>query len=163
MRKCAVLVLILLLCLGSALAECPRFSVEEYPVPDGSTATLPLSYLLFERSTGVDAQTAEDRARTRAEGSTVSAMEATVTGYATVTKESADIHYRRTALQYALLPVWLLSTKWNEKNYLFAVNGQTGRLVGDLPIDKGRLAAWFCGSFIVGAAVAALVLGTFIF
>ena len=59
MRKCAALVLILLLCLGSALAECPRFSVEEYPVPDGSTATLPLSYLLFERSTGVDAQTAE--------------------------------------------------------------------------------------------------------
>ncbi len=125
-----------------------------------STAYLP-GYIADKYD--VDAQTAEDRARTRAEGSTVSAMEATVTGYATVTKESADIHYRRTALQYALLPVWLLSTKWNEKNYLFAVNGQTGRLVGDLPIDKGRLAAWFCGSFIVGAAVAALVLGTFIF
>ena len=82
---------------------------------------------------------------------------------ASVTKESADISYRRTALHYALLPVWLLSTKWNEKNYLFAVNGQTGKLVGDLPIDKGRLAAWFCGSFAVGAVIAALVLGTFVF
>ena len=78
---------------------------------------------------------------------------------ASVTKESADISYRRTALHYALLPVWLLSTKWNEKNYLFAVNGQTGKLVGDLPIDKGRLAA----CFLVGAVIAALVLGTIVF
>ena len=125
-----------------------------------STAYLP-GYMADKYD--VDAASAEDRARTRAEGSTVGAMEATVKGYASVTKESADISYRRTALHYALLPVWLLSTKWNGKNYLFSVNGQTGKLVGDLPIDKGRLAAWFCGSFAVGAVIAALVLGTFVF
>ena len=125
-----------------------------------STAFLP-GYMADKYD--VDAATAEERARKRAEGSTVGALEATVKGYATVSKESADISYRRTGSQYALLPVWLLSTKWNEKNYLFAVNGQTGKLVGDLPIDKGRLAAWFCGSFLVGAVIAALVLGTIVF
>ena len=26
---------------------------------------------------------------------------------------------------------------------LFAMNGQTGRLIGDLPVDKGRVAVWF--------------------
>ena len=90
-------------------------------------------------------------------------MQDTVTGYTSVDKESADIHYRRTALHYALMPVWLLNTKWNGKNYLFSVNGQTGKLVGDLPIDKVKLAFWFAGTWIVAAALALLILGTFFF
>ena len=90
-------------------------------------------------------------------------MEATVTGYTSVKKESADIHYRRTGLHYALMPVWLLNTKWNGQNYLFSVNGQTGKLVGDLPIDKGKLAAWFAGSWVAAAVLALLILGTFFF
>ena len=37
-----------------------------------------------------------------------------------------------------VLPVWLLSTKWNGQNFLFAMNGQTGKLVGDLPVNKKK-------------------------
>ena len=36
-------------------------------------------------------------------------------------------------MSYALLPVWMLSTRWKDQNFLFAMNGQTGKLVGDLP------------------------------
>lgn len=117
-----------------------------------STAYLP-GYLADKYD--VDAKTAEERARKRAEQSALSAMEATVTGYASVSTKSADLHYRRTGLHYALLPVWLLSTRWNDKVYLFSVNGQTGKLVGDLPISRGRLCAWLFG---IWAAVAAVVL-----
>ncbi len=123
-----------------------------------STAYLP-GYIADKYD--VDAQTAEERARKRAEGSTVGAMEATVTGYTSVTKESASIQYHRSALHYALLPVWLLSTQWNGQNYLFSVNGQTGKLVGDLPISKPKQLAWFFGTFAVVTVLAALVLGTF--
>ena len=38
--------------------------------------------------------------------------------------------------EYALLPVWLLHVRWNGKLYTFAMNGQTGKLVGDLPLSK---------------------------
>ena len=38
---------------------------------------------------------------------------------------------------YALLPVWMLTTKWRDKTYLFAMNGQTGKFVGELPTDNG--------------------------
>ena len=31
------------------------------------------------------------------------------------------------------------------KNYLFAMNGQTGRFVGDLPVDKGAARKWMLG------------------
>ena len=37
-----------------------------------------------------------------------------------------------------MLPVWLLSTKWEGQNFLFAMNGQTGKMIGNLPIAKGK-------------------------
>ena len=104
----------------------------------------------------VDAATAEERARKRAEASTVAALRDSVEGYASVTEKESQVSYHRTGLHYALLPVWLLLTKWNGSDYLFAVNGQTGKLVGNLPIDKGRKWAWFFGVWL---GVAAVIIG----
>ena len=65
-----------------------------------------------------------------------------------------DIHLKRTGVHYALLPVWMLNTRWNGKNYMFAMNGQTGRMVGDLPVDRKR----FWGLFAAVAAPMTAVL-----
>ena len=54
------------------------------------------------------------------------------------------------AIDYALMPAWLLYTRWNEQDFLFAMNGQTGKMTGNLPIDPGKSAAWFAG---IAAAV----------
>ena len=56
--------------------------------------------------------------------------------------------------EYGMLPVWLLSSNFQGKNYLFAMNGQSGKMTGDLPISKAKLAAWVIGVF---AAVFALM------
>ena len=61
MKKLALLMALLMALSGlSALAECPRIDPADYPVVDGSTATLPLSYLLMQTATGVDEDTARD-------------------------------------------------------------------------------------------------------
>ena len=39
-----------------------------------------------------------------------------------------------------MLPVWYLTTRWQDKQWNFAMNGQTGQFTGDLPVDKGKLA-----------------------
>lgn len=56
--------------------------------------------------------------------------------------------------KYALLPTWLLYTTYNDKPYFFAMNGQTGKFIGNLPIDKGKLALYTSfgsiGGFILG-------------
>lgn len=57
-------------------------------------------------------------------------------------------------MHYALLPVWMLSTKWNGESFLFAMNGQTGKLVGDLPTDRGRY--WGTFGAIAGVVTVAL-------
>ncbi len=106
----------------------------------------------------VDAVESSVRADQRASASAVDCLSATVTGYDSVTPEAEDIRLSRGQVKYALLPVWLLSTKWNGENYLFAMNGQTGKLVGDLPVSKGRLWAWFFGiSMPLAAALSYIV------
>lgn len=44
----------------------------------------------------------------------------------------------------------MLSTSWNGKSYLFAMNGQTGRLVGELPCSKPKLAIASVLFFMIG-------------
>ena len=38
--------------------------------------------------------------------------------------------------------------KWNGQNYLFAMNGQTGKFVGDLPVDKGKKRRTFAAIYV---------------
>lgn len=66
-------------------------------------------------------------------------------GYQTCTTLSKDIHLQQGRISYALMPVWLLSTKWNNQNFLFAMNGQTGKLIGDLPVSWGKFWGFFFG------------------
>ncbi len=83
----------------------------------------------------VTAQESAQRARQRLLHSTKEVMREDVRGYETVTPTSTQVEIVPGAVHYALLPVWMLTTKWNGKTFLFAMNGQTGRLVGDLPVD----------------------------
>ena len=100
-----------------------------------------------------DSEVCAQRAQERCRNSAVAAMESTVTGYNGSTVEHADVQVNQRNVHYALLPVWMLSTKWQDKNYLFAMNGQTGKLVGDLPVSKGRTALLFAGLFVILAAI----------
>ena len=93
----------------------------------------------------VDAQQSAERANERIRKSAEDAIYETVKGYTTVTKETGSIQLQNGKVTYALFPVWLLSTTWNGQNYLFAMNGQTGKMVGDLPLDKAAYKKWLFG------------------
>ncbi len=85
------------------------------------------------------------RADARCEESCIQAMEQTVVGYDTVTRQSANVQLTRGKVQYAMLPVWMLHTKWKNKDYLFSMNGQTGRFIGDLPVSWKKFWLWLAG------------------
>jgi hypothetical protein len=76
-----------------------------------------------------------------------------VRGYGALNQIFRNVYLDRGKVSYALLPVYLLSTKYGGKDYLFAMNGQTGKFVGDLPLDKKAMWKWFFG--IAGAVSAA--------
>ncbi|MCQ2406780.1 MAG: hypothetical protein MJ067_06175, partial [Oscillospiraceae bacterium] len=80
-----------------------------------------------------------------------------VSGYSEVKTTGRHVDIKRGKVHYALLPVWVMTTKWNNKDYLFVMNGQTGKLVGDLPVDKKKYKLFKLG---VGLAIAAILFAT---
>lgn len=116
-----------------------------------STAYLP-GYLADKYDVSVD--DSRDRADARCRETLENALRETVTGYGTCVTDHTDIRLHRGKVHYALLPVWMLSTKWNGESFLFAMNGQTGKLVGDLPTDRGRY--WGTFGAIAGVVTVAL-------
>ena len=102
----------------------------------------------------VTAEESIDRANERVKKSTEQAFAETVIGYDTVVAENTSVQFHGGKAKYALYPVWLLNTTWNGNKYTFAMNGQTGKFVGNLPTDKGAYVRWFVG-LTVGISVAA--------
>ena len=98
------------------------------------------------------------RVLTRMKNSTAAALHDTLGGYTGVQTLSEQLDPRTLEPHYALLPVWMLHTRWKEQDFLFAMNGQTGKLIGDLPVDKGRVAAWFAGISIPLMILTALIM-----
>lgn len=105
----------------------------------------------------VDSKQSIGRANARIKQSTEDAFASTVQGYTAVMPEASGIRLHGGRASYALYPVWLLNTTWDGKKYTFAMNGQTGKMVGDLPLDKGAYVRWLFGlTGIIGAAVFAV-------
>ena len=99
-----------------------------------------------------------DRADTRCAGSLEMALRRTADQYDACIPLNQNIRLKRGKVHYALLPVWMLHTKWNGKDFLFAMNGQTGKLVGDLPTDMGKFWATFAAIAAPVTALAALLM-----
>ena len=110
-----------------------------------------------------DAQSCASRSAGRMTQSLADNLARTITGIQSIQENvgarDTTVHYSEVG--YALLPVWMLHTKWNGQDYLFAMNGQTGKLIGDLPIDGKKQAGIFALTFVVAAVVLTLVTGLF--
>ena len=99
-----------------------------------------------------------ERANERIKNSAQRMLSGTIHGYNTCIPEHITVDFREGRVKYALLPVWLLNSVYKGKTYTFAMNGQTGKFIGDLPMDKGAYWRWFFGVFAGGAAAAALIM-----
>lgn len=106
----------------------------------------------------VDHKEAAPRANLRIENSAEDFCRETAYGYDGVLAKSGGVtKTSEGSVKYALLPVWQLHTKYKDKTYVFAMNGQTGKFVGKLPIDKVKLAMWTVGSALFALGVTILL------
>jgi len=88
----------------------------------------------------VDIEASKEKANASIKNSTEKEFANSVTGYSAVEMENSAVNIDSGKLSYTLLPVWILNTKYNDKNYQFIMNGQTGKCAGELPVDKGKAA-----------------------
>ncbi len=72
-------------------------------------------------------------------------LSSTISGYATVSYHRKDIFVKRKRADYTLLPIWMVCYDYKQAEHTFAMNGQTGKIVGKPPLSAGKIAVWFSG------------------
>lgn len=107
----------------------------------------------------IPSQQGEERVRQRVGRSMDDLLQSSFLGYSTVLPASRHLQVKQNQAKYVLLPVWVLNTKYRDKTYTFAMNGQTGKITGTLPVSTQRAVGWFAGIAAAVTAVAAAVIG----
>ncbi|SHH39908.1 TFIIB-type zinc ribbon-containing protein [Sporanaerobacter acetigenes] len=93
------------------------------------------------------------RAKDKIENYIQSYINSTIMGYSSVRFTNKHIDTSKKNAYYTLLPVWMVYYDYEDSEHVFAMNGQTGKVVGKPPISYKKVAAWFGGiagfSFII--------------
>ncbi len=98
------------------------------------------------------------RATTRFKEGTIAAFRRDIKGYDSVEVKDSTLQFSNTEAKYALYPVWLLHTTWKEKHFYFAVNGQSGKIAGNLPISPIKFILFMFMFFLIfGGAIFGLI------
>ncbi len=70
-----------------------------------------------------------------------------------------DTDWGEETFKHVLLPVWMAAYKYGDRTFRFVVNGQTGKVQGERPWSKWKIAAAvLVGLIVVGAGVTAYVM-----
>lgn len=87
----------------------------------------------------------------------------TISGYSSVSNRNEQIRTRKLKSTYVLFPVWMVYYDFDRQEHTFAMNGQTGKVVGKPPISTKKVALWFGGiaasAFLAIKTVAFLIGG----
>lgn len=105
----------------------------------------------------VESSTGEDRIRQRVDAAINDNIQNSLIGYHSLIPSSRQLHVDHGKARYVLFPVWMLNTRYQDKIYTFAMNGQTGKMTGEFPVCPKRTAAWFSGICAGVTALAMLV------
>lgn len=104
----------------------------------------------------LDKEQAKEDAERRSLNTAHKVFDKTMNSYATRVIKTDTLKAKYDEVEYVLLPVYLLNIKYKDKMYTFAMNGQTGKFVGDVPINKTKALLYTILFFIVGFLLAYL-------
>ena len=94
----------------------------------------------------------------RAETSTFSDLQSKAKGsYTSFISDIKESEIEEETIDYVLLPVWMVNIKYKDKMYTFAMNGQTGKMIGDIPYAKSKLFLFILILFIIVFTIVALI------
>ncbi len=102
------------------------------------------------------------RAEEKIKEYTRTCLQSTIRGYDHVQVEEQSVHIEKEKWEYMLLPAWVMTYQYNGETYYYAVNGQTGKVCGRLPVSKARLGILFAGVTAAVAIIAGVIGGIFL-
>lgn len=99
-----------------------------------------LSGFMAERR-DIEQKTVQGKMQSEMRKSAERLLRETITGYDSVSVRNSNFNPKRERWSYVLLPVWTITYKGRDgKIYYYSMNGQTGEVCGELPLNHGKLA-----------------------
>ncbi|MBQ6407434.1 MAG: hypothetical protein IJJ64_05285 [Butyrivibrio sp.] len=86
----------------------------------------------------------------------------TISGYSSVRTLNENTNTVSVSHSYALYPVYVLNTSWQGKNYLFAMNGQSGKFVGNLPFSMAQAVKYFIPITAIASIISFIIYYVFL-
>jgi len=93
----------------------------------------------------VDDKTAYKRAEERVNNALKDYLRKDIFGYSSLNLSTENVNKTLNNTEYVLFPVWMLNIKYKDKYHMFAMNGQTGKMVGNVPVSWGKFFLWLAG------------------
>ena len=132
-----------------------------YPYDLSAVKKFDMKYLsgFFAEKRNIERKAVEPKAAETARTVARERLEDTVVGYGAITGQQLHLDSESYDWQYALMPAWMMTYRYKDELYYFAMNGQTGKIAGRVPVSTkkiNRLAGIIAG---VGLVLGALMGG----
>ena len=143
---------------NSALTDVDKKMVEGVlPYPPEAQQDFSMTYLtgFTAKKRNIERESLTDSVRERINKYSETLLKSTAPGYTSLNITDRNVQVKKSHWDYSLMPIWILTYK-NKKGkvYTYAMNGHTGKIYGELPISKWKLA--------LGAIIASLLLAPII-
>lgn len=102
----------------------------------------------------------EFRAKDKMSKSAEAFLSQSISGYSRVTQRMKNINAQNNKTEYSLLPVWKYTYTYNDVIYPFYINGQTGKVVGKVPVSFKKVLAY--GVSLWASLTGILLLGGYV-
>lgn len=128
-------------------------SIEPYDFNDAVPFKAPYLTGFYADKHDVDQKDTFPRANQRIEQGTEAVFRDTIGAYSSVNCVNRSIHLTNSKASYALYPVWMIHKRWKEKLYTFVMNGQTGKIAGNLPMNVLAFVLWLVGISLLATGI----------
>lgn len=120
-----------------------------YPKDEHIDFSMPYLQGFMAKKRNIERESLSAEVRNRMEKYSEDILRDTIRGYSSVSTDSLGLRLLSSHWEYTLMPIWILTYKKGEKTFVYAMNGSTGKIYGELPISPLKLA-------ILGVAVSAV-------
>ena len=139
-----------------------------YPVEDYQDFSMPYLQGYVAKKRDIDREALSSEVKSRMDGYAETLLERT-TNYDSISVKHLDVAILSSHWEYSLMPIWILTykkqhkkTPKKDKTFVYAMNGSTGKVFGELPVSIPKLALAALGAFI-GAGFLGYLIGNLIF
>ncbi len=147
---------------SSAISEEDKKMLEgilPYPVDEHKDFAIPYLQGFMAKKRDVDRDMLTSEVRGKMNLYSEQMLRDTIRGYSTVTTDSMNVNIKSSHWEYTLMPIWILTYTKNRKTYVYAMNGSTGKIYGELPVSPLKLALLGVAVTLLAGAITYLIGG----